>query len=342
MQDMPQTKIIEKYFFFGLLVGTSIFTFFIFRPFWVVIVLGISFAIVLYPAYEWLNRKIQASWASALLTVCLFAVILCGPLLAMGVMVFNQSEEVYHEIVDEGSAKPYLEALEEKVNDVLPQGADFDINSKVSDFVHYVSDNISKIFKTTVSAFFSFLLMLLIIFHFLKDGAEWRKSIIMLSPLSDKEDEKIIGRLSESVNAVMKGSLLVSLIQGVLMGLGLALFGVPHPALWGMVAAVCSLIPTVGTALVSVPSILFLYASGETTGAIGLLIWAAIAVGMIDNFLGPILIGGKIKISSILILFSALGGISLLGPAGVLVGPLMVSFLYTLISIYRNEFKQTT
>lgn len=75
--------------------------------------------------------------------------------------------------------------------------------------------------------------------------------------------------------------------------------------------------------------------------AAGLLIWAVFLVGMVDNLLSPIVVGSKIKIPAFLILFSVLGGISLLGPVGILIGPLAVSLLYTLLSIYRNEFEQS-
>ena len=336
-----QTKIIEKYFFFGLLLATLLFTFLIFRPFWAVLVLGISFSIVLYPVYEWLNKKHLPNWLSALFTVFLFILVICGPLLGIGAVVFDQSEDVYRQVVNNGNAEPFLSLIENKVNNILPDIMAVDINEKTSDFITYVSNNIANIFSSTVSAFFSFLLMLLIIFYFLKDGTKWKKALMVLSPLSDKDDEKIIARLAFSVNAVIKGSLLIALIQGILMGFGLWLFNIPNPALWGVVAAVCSLLPTFGTALISVPAIIFLFFTGDNTSAIGLIIWAALAVGMIDNFLSPLIVGTKINIPSLLILFSVLGGISLLGPVGILVGPLAISLLYTLISTYRNEFKQT-
>lgn len=124
------------------------------------------------------------------------------------------------------------------------------------------------------------------------------------------------------------------------MGLGLWAFGVPNPALWGTVAMFTSLLPTIGTAFVSIPAIIFLFFTGDLMNAVGLTIWSAIIVGTVDNFLAPFIVGKTINIPALLILFSVLGGISFLGPAGILVGPLTVSLLYTLISIYRNEFKQ--
>src|SRR3989344_2103820 len=292
-----QTKIIEKYFFFGLLLSTFIFTFLIFRPFWIALVLGISFSIVLYPIYEWLNN---------------------------------------------GNTGPLVDSINNTINKILPGGVIFDVNDKITDFISYISNNIANIFSTTISAFFSFILMLLIMFYFLKDGTKWKKAIVVLSPLGDKDDEKIITRLAFSVNTVIKGYLLMALVQGMFMGFGLWLFNIPNPALWGVVATVSSLLPTIGTALVSVPAIIFLFITGNTAFAIGLLIWSIIVVGMIDNFLSPLIVGKKINIPPLLILFSVFGGISLLGPVGILLGPLTVSLLYTLISIYRNEFKQNT
>jgi len=335
-----QTKIIEKYFFFGLLLATLLFTFMIFRPFWVVLVLGVSFSIVLYPIYEWLHKKHLPNWLSAFITVLLFIIVLWGPLLGIGAVVFNQSQDVYRQVIDNGSTEPFLNTIEKRVNKILPKVMTFDINEKTTDFITYLSNNIASIFSTTVSAFFSFLLMLLIIFYFLKDGTKWKKAIMVLSPLSDKDDEKIISRLAFAVNTVIKGSLLIALIQGILLGFGLWLFNISNPALWGVVAAVCSLLPTFGTALISIPAIMFLFFIGDNASAIGLLIWAVVVVGMVDNFLSPLIVGTRINIPSLLILFSVLGGISLLGPVGILVGPLTISLLYTLISIYRNEFKQ--
>ncbi|MDP2789320.1 MAG: AI-2E family transporter [bacterium] len=336
-----QTKFIERYFFFGLLLATLLFTFLIFRPFWAVLVLGMSFAIVLHPVFLWFKKGKLPNWLASFLTVLLFIIVLCVPLLSIGAMVFNQTQNVYHLVVDGGNVSVFVNSIGNSINNFLPEGVTFDASEKLSGFITFLSENIAKIFSTTISAFFSFILMLLVIFYFLKDGTKWKRAIVVLSPLADKDDEKIMSRLSLAVNSVIKGYLFIAIIQGVLMGVGLWFFGVPNPALWGVLAAITSLLPTIGTAFVSLPAIIFLLVTGNTASAIGLTIWAVLAVGMIDNFLSPAIVGGKINIPSLLILFSVLGGISFMGPIGVLVGPLTVSLLYTLISIYRNEFRQS-
>ncbi|MBU0998727.1 AI-2E family transporter [Patescibacteria group bacterium] len=332
-------KIIERYFFFGLLFTTLIFVFLIFRPFWTVLVLGASFSIILYPVYEWLNKKYLPSWLASLLTLFFFIIVLCIPLFSIGSIVFSQSQDLYHSVIKGGNVFPFINSIGDKINQILPSGLSFDINEKISTFISFLTNNLANIFSATVSALFSFVLLLLAIFYFLKDGKEWRKTILRLSPLSNTDDEKIIAKLSQTINGVMKGTLFIALIQGVLMAIGLSLFGVQNAAIWGVVAAITSLIPSVGTAMVSVPAIIFLFATNHIFPAIGLAIWSTIVVGTIDNFLTPYIIGSRINIPPFLILFSVLGGIALLGPVGVLIGPLTVSLLYTLTEIYQSEFK---
>jgi len=334
-----QTKMIEKYFFFGLLLATFVFTFFIFRPFWMVLVLGVSFSIVLYPIYKWLQNKKVPDSLSAFLTVLFFIIVLCGPLFGIGVLVFNQSQDVYNLVVENNNTGPFIDLIGNKINNILPVNIPFDLNQKVSEFISFLSSNIANIFSTTLSAILSFTLMLLSIFYFLKDGEKWRKGLVSLSPLPDSDDKKIVTKLSQAINGVVKGYLLIALAQGLLMGIGLAIFGVPNPALWGVVAGIGSMIPMVGTTIIAVPAITFLFLTGNIVQAIGLLAWCFVIVGMVDNFLNPMFISKKINIPTLLILFSVLGGVSLLGPIGILIGPLTISLLYVLISIYRNGFE---
>ncbi len=334
-----QPKIIEKYFFFGLLFSTFFLAFFIFRPFWVVLVLGLSFSVVLYPIYEWFINKKLPHALSSFLTVLLFTILVCGPLLGIGAVVFNQSQNVYHKVVTDKTAKPFMDAINSKIERVLPSGVTFDINDRATDLISYISDNIAKIFTTAFSAFFSFILMLLIIFYFLKNETKFKKLILRISPLGDEKDEKIIANLVNSINGVIKGSLLVALFQGIFVGLGLWVFYIPNAALFGVIAGICSLIPPIGATLVSIPAIVFLLAGGHVAYAVGLFIWAIVVLGILDSYLRPFMVSKGMHISPILVLFSILGGISLFGPVGILLGPLTISLLYALVAIYKNDFK---
>jgi len=335
-----QTKIIERYFFFGLLLAALIFSFMVFRPFLPILIISACFTVVLYPIYRSLTKRKVPDWLASLLTVLLFILVVCGPLFAIGMVVFNQSQDLYTSLSANGNSSTFIQGIEDSVNKILPLGLNFDINDRIADLISLMSKNIANIFTSTLSTIFSVFLVIISLFLFLKDGAKWRKELVLLSPLNDKDDERIIKRLSNSINGIVKGYLLIALIQGTLMGIGMAFFGVPNPALWGVVAAIGSLIPTVGTALISVPVVLYLFATGQSPEGIGMTIWAFAIVGWVDNLLNPMIIGKSIQIPQILVLFSVLGGLALMGPVGFLIGPLSVSLLYILISIYKEEYQE--
>ena len=196
-----QTKIIERYFFFIFLFATFIFSFFIFRPFWIVLVLGISFSIVLYPIHERLNKKLP-NWLSALLTVLFFVAIIGAPLFGIGIMVFNQSQNAYQTIITNVHSLSFIDSINNSINGILPEGISFNLYEKISSFISFISDNMASIFTSTLSTVFSSVLVLLSIFYFLKDGRRWRKALVILSPLSDADDQKIINKLSRAVKRV--------------------------------------------------------------------------------------------------------------------------------------------
>ena len=156
--------------------------------------------------------------------------------------------------------------------------------------------------------------MLFALFYLLRDGGKFKRALISLSPLIDSYDEKIIQKVKQAIKSVVAGSLVVSLAQGISTGLGFYIFGVPNPALWGSFAVVSALIPGFGTSLVLIPGILYLFIESTQIHAIGLLIWGALAVGLVDNVLGPMLVNRGVQIHPFIILLSVMGGLVFFGP----------------------------
>ncbi len=335
---MHGSKIIEKYFFFFLLLATASFVGMILFPFFRVIVIGISISVVLYPLYLWIQKHTSKkyNWIPSLLTTLVFLVGLCIPLYILGSILFNQFQSLYSSL-STTSAQSILTTVGNSLNNLLPNGIAFDVQKEIGIITSSFSSNIQGIFSATAKTVLMFIIFLFIIFYFLKEGSSWRKKCIRISPLSTKYNEKVLNTLANTINGTIKGYLIISVVQGLLMGIGLAIFGVPHAVLWGFVGGIASLIPTIGTALVSIPIILYLFSIGETGNAIGLAVWSATFVGMIDNFLSPYIVSKQIQISPLLILLSVLGGIILMGPVGIIIGPLAISLLNELIIIYREE-----
>jgi predicted PurR-regulated permease PerM len=204
--------------------------------------------------------------------------------------------------------------------------------------LEWAFSNLDTVFSGASKIVLAVFIMLLALFYLLRDGRELKRQIIALSPLGDDDDNRIFKKLEQTIYSIFAGSILVGLIQGVLTGIGFAIFGVPNPALWGSIAAVSALIPGIGTSLVMVPGVLYLFFTGSTTPAIGLLIWGVLAVGLIDNFLGPIFINRGVKIHPFLILLSVLGGLIFFGPVGFVLGPIILAFLFALLDIYRASY----
>lgn len=331
----------EKYFLFTLLSITIIFTFFILYPFLAMFILAAAFAVVLNPVYLWIKKHLvkNISWLASILTVIMFLLFLCVPLFFVGKAVFIQTQNMYYNAVNSGNSGHFIESIDSSISKFLPSGFNFDIHAKIVELVSSLSNNIAKLFTSTLNSILMFALMIFTLFYLLKDGEQWKKGLLNFFPLSDENTNQIIKSLKLSINRIFKGSFIIAIAQGVLAWFGFIIFGIPNAIIWAVVAGVASLVPTIGTSIVSIPAILFLFFTGMQIQALGLLLWSLLLVGTIDNILSPYIISKDTEIPSLFILFSILGAITLVGPLGILVGPLVLSLLYSLISIYKKELK---
>jgi len=141
--------------------------------------------------------------------------------------------------------------------------------------------------------------------------------------------------------ATIKGTLVIGAIQGLLGGIGLAVVGIHAAAFWGTVMMVLSVIPGIGTALVWVPAVIYLFVTGEPAYAIGLAIWSAVVVSSIDNILRPKLVGGDTQMPDLLILISTFGGLAAFGAVGLIVGPTLAAMFVTVWDIFGQTFGDT-
>lgn len=309
----------------------------IFLPFIIVIVVSAMCAVILSPLYIrieklFLGKKSLAAFA----VLILVALVVIAPLVFIAHQVFADAVGLYSTIKAGGvdGLASMVNKIEVPVQEFFPNFS-IDVQKYASLVVSFIADNLGQLFSSTAYGVFNVFLGILMLFYFLKDGAKFKKEIVRLSPLADNYDREILSRLSLAVNSVVKGSLLVALIQGVFTGIGLAFFGVPNATLWATIAAVAALVPGLGTAFVILPSVVYLFVIGDTGQSIGLLIWGMLAVGMIDNMLLPMFLKKDFHIHPLLILLSVLGGISIFGILGFLIGPLLLSLLFTLGDIYK-------
>lgn len=322
-----------------LFIIVALLAIFVFMPFFGVLALSIILAILLSPVSRRIKKYVKRDGIAAILSVLVLVIVIIVPLVLVTNTIVDQAQGLYSSVSSSETltSDSVTGWVESKAQRILP---DFKIDTRsyLAGFSSWVVSKLGGIFSGTVDFIFKLALAFVALFYFLRDGDKLKAHVLALTPWSKRRDDMFISSVKSAVRSVVAGSLVIALIQGILSGIGFAIFGVPNAVLWGTVAAVCALVPGVGTALVWIPAAIFLIATGAPAWAItGQIIWAVALVGLIDNFLGPIILEKGINIHPLLILFSVLGGIQFFGPEGVVLGPLVLSVLFVLVRIFKYE-----
>lgn len=331
---------LQNYFFGFLLLSTTVLIFFVFYPFIGVLALAGILSLALQPTYKKIQSIFKIDWLSSLIIVILLAIFIIIPLTLLGWQIFKDAQLLYADAITNKIV--YVEKvntfLEEPLKRLIP---DFSINLNlyVQKLFNWFVGNIGPLVSSTTQILFEFLLVSITLFFFLKDNSKIKKLLLEISPLDDKYDNLILTKLDNAVNSVIKGTLLIAVIQGVLAGIGFWIFGVPSPAFWGTITAIASLVPGLGTTIVILPATIYLLFNGSYLAALGLAIWGSIIVGLMDNILRPIAYKNGISAHPMFILFAIFGGLSLFGPLGIIFGPIVLSFYLTLLEIYKTVSK---
>jgi predicted PurR-regulated permease PerM len=338
----------QPHFLIAVLFGALVLTYFILQPFFAPLSLAVVFAVVLHPLYVRIAKSYKNKDSlAALSTVGIGIVILLVPTIVLGFQLLKEAQQLYGSLSQDNgvSITRAFESVAPMAERYIPgssaQIAEFSasLDSYSQTALTWIIQHIGSAFSSAAAIILDFFIFFIALYYLLRDGAGLRERLIELSPLNDRDDVVISNRLGLAVNSVVKGRLAIALAQGALTGVGFAIFGVPNPVLWGLVAAIASIVPPVGTALVIAPGALFLFATGHVGAAIGLAVWGTIAVGTVDNLLGPILMSTGMQLHPLLVLLSLLGGLAFFGPVGIFLGPLTVSLLLVLLSIYTEFTK---
>lgn len=334
---MLSNRFIEYAFFFGLLGVVGYLVWQLFSPFVTAVALAAIIVTLCYPLYERV-RKItpwRNSSLAALFTTILVILIVIVPVFILGSFVFREAVSIYtlFSADTQFSLAQSLSDIEAYIQTFVPAFT-IDVAGFIRQIANFIASHITDIFTATASTVFMFFIALIASFYLFRDGKVFTQYLVKISPLKDKEDTAILNRLVRSIRSVALGTVLIALIQGVLSAIGLAIFGFDHAVLWGAVAAFGALVPGVGTTVVFIPAIIYLIVQGSYLYAVGLAIWAALAVGLIDNLLGPYLMSRGGTLHPFLILLAVLGGIAFFGPIGFIIGPVIVSLFKVLLEIY--------
>lgn len=328
-------------FLFLCLIAFIVLVFFVVLPFLKPLIIAAILAVIFYPIHLKLMSFIKGKDSlSAFLVTILAIIIVVIPISFLAKTISKEATDMYKYF----SNNNVVEMAEKTVLNI---GVFFPPLKNIKlDFVKYISqglglviNNIGSLFSSFTKVILDFFVFLIAFYFFLKDGKKLEKYFIKLSPLKDQDDVFILDRLKLAIHGTVIGNLIIKSSQGILAGFGFFMFGIPNPILWGSVAAIAAILPGIGTALVIVPAVIYLFTIGNIYQAIGLGIWGITVVGLIDNLLAPILIGRGIKLHPLAVFIAVLGGLLFFGPLGFIFGPLIISLFFTLIDIYITKIK---
>jgi len=207
----------------------------------------------------------------------------------------------------------------------------------VHSLANWLSTTAGSVVKVSAYQLIGIFITFYFLFFILRDRKAAFLALRSLSPLSDAEMDRLIMSVGDTIYSTIYGTLVVAIVQGMLGGLMFWWLGLPAPLLWGVVMALLAVIPMFGAFIIWIPAALFLALDGHWGKAIILVLWGTLVVGTIDNLLYPMLVGNRINLHTGLAFIAVLGGLTLFGTAGLILGPVSLTITVGMLEIWRNR-----
>ena len=335
-------------------VATILFALIIW-PFFAAVCWAVFIAIVFSPLHQRFLRGSRGKpnmAALASLTVILLIVILPFTMLAASI---TQEASVFVQKLRSGEIQiatffqSILNALPEWARNALQRFGVNDLGllqqkllTSLSNSGQILTSRVLGIGQVTLDFVVGFFVMLYVLFFLFRDGDKLSRGIARSIPLQRQHTERLLTQFATVVRATVKGNIVVALVQGTLGGLAFWVLGLPGAVLWGAVMALLSLLPAVGAVLVWAPVAAYYFFTGELVRGIGLTVWGAVVIGLVDNLLRPILVGKDTRMPDYLVLVATLGGIVVFGLNGFVIGPVIAAIFLISWDMLASARQQTS
>ncbi|MBI2092374.1 MAG: AI-2E family transporter [Deltaproteobacteria bacterium] len=337
--------------FLALLIFLIIAFFAVIRPFLLPALFAVIIVVICNPIYNFFVRFVcKWRYAAALLSTIVVSLCILAPLAFIIGVVVSNAASVSGYIVSQleggelasaiDGVNRWISALTSRYAEFIPP--DFNLRETLVGLLKSVSLIVYKYSPQVVSAGANIIggIILLVIFILVlfAEGGRIYQSLISLLPLKDEHKQVLAREVRGVISGTFLGMMATSFAQALLIGIGFWIAGISKPAVWGAVAIGVTLIPVVGGPLMYVPAAIILMISGKFGTGLFLLLYGVLLVSMIDNVIKPLVMRGKVNIHPLLLALSLIGGAIWLGPAGMIVGPLVVVLMLAMLKIYQQEF----
>jgi len=344
---MERKQATTTIFLLALAALALYFCYIIARPFLSPIFLAVMIAIVFHPVHTRVRMRIRGRNAAALISTLLVLVILVVPAIGLGIVVSREVTGLYQLLsersAEQGGWNPYVMHAMERLLGWAGRYIDlstFDLRGTILRWLEGISRFLLSWGARAVGNILSFLGGALVafftLFFLFREGSSMRESVAAVLPLNRGQLERLFTGISNSIVANFYGCLAVGVAQGSLASLGFWVLGLPSPVLWGMVTALFSLIPIIGSAAVWGPAVIVLMVGGHWWKGLILLVWGAAVVGQVDSLVRPYVISERANLHTLLVFFALLGGVKAFGIMGLFVGPVVLSVALVVLEMLRE------
>ncbi len=328
MDEEALSKNYQKYLVPILFIVIIILTFFLLKPYFIAILWALFLTYLLYPIYKRLNKYIKnETLTSSIMTILIALVVLIPVYLIVSIML-RESFDIYSYI---------------RTSDLINLLANYNVN--VAPYINKAIENVTTFSLEVITQFIisvpkkilELFIILFLSFYLFRAGPKLIENI--LNHLPKKVQVILKKNFIQISSATVHGHVLTAIIQAVIGTLGLIIFKVPNPFLWGFIMFIAAMIPYVGPAVIWLPASVYLYLSGNPVLAASLFIYGLLLVSTLDNIIKPKLIGRKTDLHPAIILLGIIGGLSLFGLIGLFIGPLVLALFLSLAKVYfgKNE-----
>lgn len=349
MNEQTRIKSILLYLIFaafaaGLLV--------MMRPFYQPVMVAVICSVLIYPVHRKLAKILKSDILSSVVSVFLIVVLIVGPFTYISYEVMDElkgSLKTLKQLATGGTFEllraqarsiPFVPQIQKMIASD-PRLSSIDLidaaYSAGEASAAYLAANSISIIKNFSWFVFEIFIALISVFFILADSKKLLRTVRSFSPFSSHETEKLLARINDTVSATVFGGILVAMAQGLVGGIGFYMIGLPSPFLWGAAMAMLAMIPFLGAPVVWFPAAVVLLLQKNYFEALFLFVWGAFVVGLIDNILRPYIVGTRAQLHPLLVFFSAFGGLLLIGPLGLFVGPIILSMTLTMAAFFKER-----
>jgi predicted PurR-regulated permease PerM len=326
--------------FYALVLLMGYLAFVVLSPFLASLAWAAVFAMTFHPIYQQLATRLGPNGA-ALATTFITAVLIVAPAVMLVSVLAREVPQMIDYVQQASLTAPerierVWEVVRRRSPMELPQDPTALVREGMQRALTFLAPRAGGVLADAFATLGSLFVMLFSLFFLLRDGRGLGRRIQDLLPMPERERDRLVAETRDLVIASVGAGLLVAAVQGTVGGLAFWLLGISAPVLWGVVMAMCALIPLVGSALVWAPTVIWLMLSGEIARAVILIVVGVLGIGMIDNILRPLLLSGRTTASGLVIFLGLLGGVSAFGFIGLVLGPIVLVTAGSLLSVFTR------